>query len=232
MATEASQTSRPGVSVGPTSEFSLFFQVMPGHGDDLRESLQTLQHHPGYRPGEYHMAIATIHEARVVLFDDDTRLLFATPHVWPHLPLTESREALIREAFERVRAAAGLELRLGWELTPRRLVMPVVQLAGFNPHRQAILLRRERAGRIRGKRAGRVLGLVEVQHHLAVLREIGVEKSPGRIGLFPAGEIVKDEEEMKKRRRGRYKKWVRKKESRIRGLRVTLHSIIEFEICK
>src|SRR3954451_24330746 len=78
LATEASQTSRPGVSVGLTSEFSLFFQVMPGHGDDLRESLQTLQHHPGYRPGEYHMAIATIHEARFVLFDDDTRLLFAT----------------------------------------------------------------------------------------------------------------------------------------------------------
>src|SRR5256885_7437752 len=78
MATEASQMSRPGVSVGPTSEFSLFFHVTPGHGDDLREALQTLQNHPGYRPGEYHMAIATIHEARFVLFDDDTRLLFAT----------------------------------------------------------------------------------------------------------------------------------------------------------
>src|SRR5206468_11292914 len=78
MATEASQTSRPGVSVGPTSEFSLFFHVTPGHADDLRDALQTLQDHPGYRPGEYHMAIATIHEARFVLFDDDTRLLFAT----------------------------------------------------------------------------------------------------------------------------------------------------------
>src|SRR2546430_1677914 len=40
MATEASQTSRPGVSVGPTSEFSLFFHVTPGHGDDLREALR------------------------------------------------------------------------------------------------------------------------------------------------------------------------------------------------
>ena len=78
MAAEASQTSRPGVSVGPTSEFSLFFHVTPGHGDDLREALRALQDHPGYRPGEYHMAIATIHEARFVLFDDDTRLLFAT----------------------------------------------------------------------------------------------------------------------------------------------------------
>src|SRR5215211_6941079 len=78
MATEASQTSRPGVSVGPTTEFSLFFHVKPGHGDDLRAALQDLQTHPGYRPGEYHITIATIHEARFVLFDDDTRLLFAT----------------------------------------------------------------------------------------------------------------------------------------------------------
>src|SRR5947208_1973034 len=78
MATEASQTSWPGVSVGPTSEFSLFFHVKPGRGDDLREALRALQSHPGYRPGEYDVAIATIHEARFVLFDDDTRLLFAT----------------------------------------------------------------------------------------------------------------------------------------------------------
>jgi protein-tyrosine phosphatase len=47
-----------------------------------------------------------------------TRLLFATPHVWPHLTLTDARENQIRWAFDRVRAAAGLELRLGWELTP------------------------------------------------------------------------------------------------------------------
>ncbi len=33
---------------------------------------------PGYRPGDYDMPIASIHEARFVLFDDDTRLLFAT----------------------------------------------------------------------------------------------------------------------------------------------------------
>ena len=44
----------------------------------MREALRTLQNHPGYRPGDYHMAIATIHEARFVLFDDDTRLLFVT----------------------------------------------------------------------------------------------------------------------------------------------------------
>ena len=47
-----------------------------------------------------------------------TAVLFATPHVWPHLPLTEAREAAIRDAYARVRTHAGLELRLGWELTP------------------------------------------------------------------------------------------------------------------
>ncbi len=47
-----------------------------------------------------------------------TRVLFATPHVWPHMPLTRERESKIRIAFERVRAEAVLELRLGYELTP------------------------------------------------------------------------------------------------------------------
>ena len=78
MAAPATGTSRPGVSVGPTNEFTLFFHVRPGHGDALREAVRTLQDHPGYKPGDYSIAIATIHEARFVLFDDDTRLLFAT----------------------------------------------------------------------------------------------------------------------------------------------------------
>lgn len=47
-----------------------------------------------------------------------TAVLFATPHVWPHLTLTEPRERLIRRAFERLRDRATLELRLGFELTP------------------------------------------------------------------------------------------------------------------
>jgi hypothetical protein len=78
MATPASETSRPGVQAGPTTEFTLFFHVKPGQGPSLREALQALQDTPGYRPGDHNMAIATIHEARFALFDDDTRLLFAT----------------------------------------------------------------------------------------------------------------------------------------------------------
>jgi hypothetical protein len=64
--------------VGPTSEFSLFFRVRPGEAPSLREALLALQDTPGYRPGDYGMAIQTIHEARFVLFEDDTRLAFIT----------------------------------------------------------------------------------------------------------------------------------------------------------
>ena len=52
-----------------------------------------------------------------------TSLLFATPHVWPHLPLTEARESAVREAFRAMRAETGVELRLGWELTPTRALL-------------------------------------------------------------------------------------------------------------
>ena len=51
MAEPATGTSRPGVSVGPTSEFSLFFRVKPGHGDALREALRALQTHRATGPG-------------------------------------------------------------------------------------------------------------------------------------------------------------------------------------
>ena len=78
MAAPPAGSSRPGVTVGPTSEFSLFFRVKPGEGASLAAALRELQDTPGYRPGDYGMAIATIHEARFVLFDDDTRLAFIT----------------------------------------------------------------------------------------------------------------------------------------------------------
>lgn len=71
-------TPRPGVRVGSASEFSLFFSVLPDHGDALRQALTDLQGSQGYKPGDYEMPIASIHEARFVMFDDDTRLLFAT----------------------------------------------------------------------------------------------------------------------------------------------------------
>src|SRR6478735_2920075 len=70
--------SRPGVTVGPTTEFSLFFRVKPGESESLRAALKDLQGTPGYRPGDYGMAVSTIHEARFVLFNNDTQLAFVT----------------------------------------------------------------------------------------------------------------------------------------------------------
>lgn len=78
MAPPSEQSSEPGISVGPTSEFSLFFRVKEGMGDSLRAALNDLMNTDGYRPGDYGMAVSTIHEARFVLFDDDTRLAFIT----------------------------------------------------------------------------------------------------------------------------------------------------------
>jgi len=78
MTASAAESSRPGLMVGPTSEFSLFFRVKPGQGEALRAALRALQDTPGYRPGDYGITIQSIHEARFVLFDDDTRLAFIT----------------------------------------------------------------------------------------------------------------------------------------------------------
>jgi protein-tyrosine phosphatase len=52
-----------------------------------------------------------------------TAVLFATPHVWPHFTLTPEREQAVRRAFEQMRHGAGLELRLGFELTPSRALL-------------------------------------------------------------------------------------------------------------
>jgi hypothetical protein len=78
MTASVTGSSHPGMSVGPTSEFSLFFHVKRGEAPSLRRALLDLQDTPGYRPGDYGMAIQTIHEARFVLFDEDTRLAFIT----------------------------------------------------------------------------------------------------------------------------------------------------------
>lgn len=50
-----------------------------------------------------------------------TTILFATPHVWPSLVLDEAREEEVRAAHAEMAGTAasfGLDLRLGWELTP------------------------------------------------------------------------------------------------------------------
>ena len=52
-----------------------------------------------------------------------TAVLYATPHVWPHLPLTAKRERAIRAAFAELEPRAGLDVRLGFELTPSEWIL-------------------------------------------------------------------------------------------------------------
>jgi protein-tyrosine phosphatase len=47
-----------------------------------------------------------------------TRILFATPHIWPYFTLSGEREAEIREAHAGMKEHVDLDLRLGFELTP------------------------------------------------------------------------------------------------------------------
>ena len=61
-----------------------------------------------------------------------TAVLFATPHVWPYFTLSDEREVEIREAHERMRPHAGLELRLGFELTPAQALLQE------DPHRYVL----------------------------------------------------------------------------------------------
>jgi protein-tyrosine phosphatase len=52
-------------------------------------------------------------------FEHGTRLLYATPHVGPHVPpLDDVRERRVRRAYAEMREQLPLELRLGFELTP------------------------------------------------------------------------------------------------------------------
>ncbi|MEU8236347.1 hypothetical protein AB0C12_42715 [Actinoplanes sp. NPDC048967] len=102
----------PGLQVGPTSEFSLFFHVRTGRGPALRAALKALQASPGYRPGDYDLPIAVIHEARFVLFDDDTRLLFATSFDGPWesymVDFASKPLKLFAEIFQHLEGYTGL----------------------------------------------------------------------------------------------------------------------------
>jgi protein-tyrosine phosphatase len=67
--------------------------------------------------------VATVEEGAVLCREAarrGTAILFATPHVWPHLPLTAERERQVRQRFTELRARVDSDVRLGFELTPTR----------------------------------------------------------------------------------------------------------------
>lgn len=70
---------RPGRSDGVCSEFTVFTKIKPGEGDALRADLAALS--DAANSERVHAAvnqIGTLHDARHVIFDNDTRFMFAS----------------------------------------------------------------------------------------------------------------------------------------------------------
>ena len=71
------RSPRKGARIGPVSELSVFLRVKPGREQLIREAFNL----PPEAKATNEKAIAdlgTLHDARYVLFDNDTRLLIAT----------------------------------------------------------------------------------------------------------------------------------------------------------
>ncbi|MFI1621362.1 hypothetical protein ACH4VT_31025 [Streptomyces lydicus] len=78
-ATPPAHPERPGRSDGVCSEFTVFTKIKPGEADALRADLTALA--DATNSERVHAAvrqIGTLHDARHVIFDDDTRFMFAS----------------------------------------------------------------------------------------------------------------------------------------------------------
>ena len=69
---------RPGLTDGVAGEFTVFTTIKPGYADELRQVLTEIMRglSGGERPALHE--IGTLHDARYVIFDDDTRFMFAS----------------------------------------------------------------------------------------------------------------------------------------------------------
>src|SRR4051794_33386377 len=61
----------PGKRIGKVGEFTFIAPVKSGGGEKFRQHLAASQAHAGYYEGQ----LGTVHDLRIVLFDNDTRLL-------------------------------------------------------------------------------------------------------------------------------------------------------------
>ncbi|MFE6737099.1 hypothetical protein [Streptomyces tubercidicus] len=77
--TQPAQPKRPGKTDGVCGEFTVITEIKPGHADALREDLAMLA--SGSADVKSRAAlrqIGTLHDARHVIFDNDTRFMFAS----------------------------------------------------------------------------------------------------------------------------------------------------------
>jgi hypothetical protein len=66
----------PGKRVGQVGEATFFLPVKPGGAEKFRQNLETHQAQAGY----YEHAVGTVHDLRLVLFDNDTRMMIAVTY--------------------------------------------------------------------------------------------------------------------------------------------------------
>ena len=77
MATASSATPmRPGLKDGVRTEFTIMANVKPGHEQVVRETIERGNVDPNRL--EAAKALGTLHEARWVIFDNGTRVMFAS----------------------------------------------------------------------------------------------------------------------------------------------------------
>lgn len=73
--TQSAEPERPGLKHGVCGEFTLFARIKPGHADALRGFLEEAEAKMNQRGLQ---EIGTVHSVRSLIFDDDTRVLFAS----------------------------------------------------------------------------------------------------------------------------------------------------------
>src|SRR6185312_13184764 len=76
-ATQSAQPKRPGLTDGVCGEFTVMVKVKPGRADALRKALTEFQTNDA-QGRKAQREIGTVHSARTVIFDDDTRVMFAS----------------------------------------------------------------------------------------------------------------------------------------------------------
>jgi hypothetical protein len=69
---------RPGLKAGRSNEFTLIAQLKPGGAERLRKKLASFRDTGGDQNQKLMDRMGTVHDMRYVIFDNDTRLLFAS----------------------------------------------------------------------------------------------------------------------------------------------------------
>jgi hypothetical protein len=75
---QSGQPKRPGGSDGVASEFTVYCRIKPGHLDALREELAAVSAILSTSGRAALEQIGTLHDARHVIYDNDTRFMFAS----------------------------------------------------------------------------------------------------------------------------------------------------------